>query len=376
MAEADPNPVPRRGRRWPLVLLIALGIAVAGWVALWNYGAGEAERTIEAWKAREAQAGRIYTCATQDISGFPFRIEIRCAEPSAELKSNQPPLSVKAKDVLVTASVWQPTVLTAEFAGPLLVTEPGQAPLVTANWRQARTQLHGLPPAPDSASISLDQPKVDGGGENLFQADHLDLNGRILSGTVRSNPVVEIVLKLAAGAAPAWHPAAAIPVDADITAVLRGLKDFSPKPWRERLRELQAAGGSLEIVKARVQQRETIAVANGTLGLSPAGRLNGQLQLTVANLERLLPLLGLDKLLAQDQAPRQLENAFSALDRLMPGLGNVARQNAGPAIVAGISVMGRPTELEGQRAVELPLRFDDGLVTLGPLTIGMTPPLF
>jgi hypothetical protein len=60
----------------------------------------------------------------------------------------------------------------------------------------------------------------------------------------------------------------------------------------------------------------------------------------------------------------------------MPGLGNVARQNAGPALIASLNMMGQPTELEGQRAVALPLRFDDGMVSLGPLKIGMTPPLY
>ena len=197
-----------------------------------------------------------------------------------------------------------------------------------------------------------------------------------MSGTVQDNPVIEMVLKLAAAAAPSWHPAAATPVDADVTAVLRGLKDFSPKPWPERFRELQAAGGRIEIRNARVQQRDTIAVANGMLSLSPAGRLDGQLRLTVANLDKFLPTLGLDQMLSQEQASPQLNNAFGALDRIMPGLGNVARKNAGPAIVAGVNLMGQPTELEGKRAVMLPLRFDDGVVSLGPLKLGATPSLF
>ena len=213
-------------------------------------------------------------------------------------------------------------------------------------------------------------------GENLFKADRLDLNGRLVSGTVQANPVIEMVLKLAAASAPSWHPAAATPVDADITAVLRGLKDFSPKPWPARFRELQAADGRIDITGARVQQRDTIAVANGSLGLSAAGRLNGELRLTVANLEAFLPTLGLDQMLSQEKAPSQLNNALGALDRLMPGLGNVARKNAAPMIAASVNLMGQATELEGKRAVMLPLRFDDGLVSLGPLKLGATPPLF
>jgi hypothetical protein len=367
----------RRRRRWPLALIILLIVLGGLWAVAWHYGAGIAERTIDGWKAREAQAGRLYTCATQTIGGFPFGIEVRCADAGAELKSNKPPIAVRAKEMLVSAHVWQPTVLTTEFAGPLTIAEPGQPVTITANWRHAQTQVHGLPMSPESVSIRVEQPSVvRTSGDNLFKAERFDLDGRLVSGTVQNNPVIEIVLKLAAAAAPSWHPAAAVPVDADITAVLRGLKDFSPKPWPQRFRELQAAGGRIEISKARLQQRDTIATASGTLGLSPAGRLNGELQLTVANLDQFLPTLGLDRMLSPEQASPQLNKTFSALDRLMPGLGNVARQNAAPMITAGVGLMGQPTELEGKRAVSLPLRFDDGVVSLGPLKIGMVPPLY
>jgi hypothetical protein len=46
--------------------------------------------------------------------------------------------------------------------------------------------------------------------------------------------------------------------------LLRGLKDFAPKPWPERFREIQAAGGRLDFTQSRVQQGETIAVAAGS----------------------------------------------------------------------------------------------------------------
>jgi len=371
------NSVPRR-RRWPLLLVVLLIVAGGLWAGGWYYGAGVAERTIEGWKIREARAGCVYTCASQGVGGFPFGIEVRCADAAAELQSNRPPLSLKANDMVVTAQLWQPTVLTTEFTGPLTVAEPGQSPFATATWTHAQTQVQGLPTSPETVALRLQQPVVErtGGGENYFKAERVDLNGRLVSGTVRDNPVIEIVVKLTAAAAPYWHEAAAVPMDADVTAVLRGLKDFAPKPWPLRLRELQAAGGRIEITKARVQQRDVIAVADGSLGLSPAGRLDGQLRLTVANFEQLVPVLGLEKMLSEQQAPQRLNNAFGALDRIMPGLGNVARQNAGPALVAGLNMMGRPTELEGRRAVALPLRFDDGMVSLGPLKIGAVPPLF
>jgi hypothetical protein len=368
---------PVRRRRWPAILVILLLILAGAWAGGWYYGSGALEHTIEGWKAREAKAGRTYTCADQVIGGFPFGIELRCASAGAEFSSNRPPLALKAAGMLVSAHLWRPTVLTTEFSAPLTIAEPGQPASVSITWQHAQTTVHGLPAAPESASIEVIEPVVDRtAGANLFKAARLDLNGRLVAGTVQDNPVIELALKLAAASAPSWHPAAAIPVDADVVAVLRGLKDFAPKPWPERFRELQAAGGRIEITKARVQQRDTIAVANGALGLSPAGRLDGELSLTVANLEQFLPTLGLDQMLSQEKASPQVNNAIGALDRILPGFGNVARKNAAPMIAASINLMGKPAELEGKRAVTLPLRFDDGLVSLGPLKVGMTPSVF
>jgi len=104
----------RRRRSWPGILIVLLIVLAGLWGGAWYYGSGVLERTIDGWKAREARAGRVYTCATQTIGGFPFGLELRCADAAAEFKSNRPPLALKAKDILVSAHVWQPTVLTVQ----------------------------------------------------------------------------------------------------------------------------------------------------------------------------------------------------------------------------------------------------------------------
>ena len=55
---------------------------------------------LDGWRVREAAAGRVHTCASQDVGGFPFRIEVRCVDPSTELRSIEPPLALKAEDLL------------------------------------------------------------------------------------------------------------------------------------------------------------------------------------------------------------------------------------------------------------------------------------
>jgi len=167
-----------------------------------------------------------------------------------------------------------------------------------------------------------------------------------------------------------------------------GLKDLTPKPWPVRFREIQAAGGHVEIVQSRIQQGDLIAVAAGTLGLGPAGRLEGELQMTVAGIERIIPALGIEKMLdegvpqatldkvAPGVKSQDLNNLFGALDRAIPGLGKVVKQNANAGVAAGINALGKEAELEGKKARAFPLRFVDGAVFLGPIKVAQTPPLF
>jgi hypothetical protein len=179
-------------------------------------------------------------------------------------------------------------------------------------------------------------------------------------------------LRLAGAVAPGLHPLAEEPVDADIAATLHGLADFAPKPWPVRFREIQARGGRIEITHARLQQGETLAVAAGTLALTERGTLEGQLQMTMVGIERVLKALDLEQMMSQGEVGQTID----ALDRLVPGLGKLARRNATPSVIAGLGALGQNATLDGKPAVSVPLRFSDGAVLLGPFAIGRVPPLF
>jgi hypothetical protein len=381
--------LPRRGSRavarrrppWLLVLgLLSVVLAAAAWSGFWYHMALKAERTVAAWREREAKLSRIFTCRSEGIGGYPFRVEVRCTDPSAELRNLQPALALTAKDLLVSARIYDATHLVSEFAGPLSMGELGHAPTMVASWSLAQTTVHGSPYAPDRASIHLEQPSLDrmtpAGKETVIQADRLDINGEIVGGTPTAHPIIEILLQLTNAFVPNWHPLAAKPTDAEVKFVLRGLPDFTAKSWPVRFKEMQQAGGRIDITSARLQQGDTIAVTSGILSLSPRGGLDGQLRVTVVGLDRILPALGLDRLVPPSANADRLAPALSALDRLAPGLGSAVRDRAGTGFAAGINAFGDQTQLEGKPAISLPLRFDDGAILLGPLPVGKVPPLF
>ena len=141
-------------------------------------------------------------------------------------------------------------------------------------------------------------------------------------------------------------------------------------------------------MQSQIQQGDLIAVATGSLGLSAGGRLDGELQMIVAGIEKVIPALGIERML-EEGVPQ------TTLDRVAPGVKTSGRQQparrAGPGnsrsrpgcerksnvgVITGINALGKEAVLEGKRARAFPLRFVDGAVFFGPLKVGQVPPLF
>jgi len=381
----------RAGRGWrrPWLIVAAVAIIVAFallWTWLWYYAASVADAALSGWVEREAAAGRVYGCTTQTIGGFPFRIEARCTNPVAEIKNSQPQFTVRAENVTFSAEVYHPTLLTGAVAGPLTLAESGKPPALLANWSRAQVRVRGRPPDPDDIAFILDAPRLErasaaaGAGAALFEAKHADLEGRLVSGSARANPVVEIVLHLAAATAPTLHPLASAPIEMELDATLHGFKDLSPKTWAEHFREMQAAGGGIDVKFLRVARSNAIAVGKGTVSLNAHGKLDGLLNVAIVDIDHIVPLLGIDKMIGRGidrlSGSEGASQGLTALDKVLPGLGGALRDTANASLVDNLKKMGQPTEIDKKPAIVLPLRFSDGLVYLGMVPVGEVPPLF
>jgi hypothetical protein len=397
---SDMTIAPRRRPLWRLFIMpILLLIAAAAWSAFWFFAASQVDVRADAWRAQEAKSGRVYDCAKRSVAGFPFRLEVRCDGASVTLLSQtaaqaaaRAPITAQLGEILIVAQVYDPKLLIAEFTAPATISDRGQQTSMIVNWSKAHSSVVGLPAVPQRASITFDDAsinRVDGPVQApVAGAKHVELHGRLAEGSALDRPVIETVLQIAGGSVQGLHPLLVQPFDADVRTMLSGLRDFSPKPWPERFREIQAAGGHVEIVQSRIAQGDLIAVAAGTLGLTADGRLDGELQMTVAGIEKVIPALGIEKMLEEGVpqatldrvAPgvktRDVNNLLGALDRAIPGLGKVVKQNANVGVAAGINALGKEAVLEGKKARAFPLRFVDGVVFLGPLKVAQIPPLF
>lgn len=389
---------PRRRSRWPFFAMpILLLIAAAAWSAFWFYAVSQAEVKADAWRAQEAKSGRSYDCAKQSIGGYPFRLEVRCDGARVTLTSQTAgavqPVTIGLGEILAVAQIYDPKLLIAEFHAPATISETRDAPAMQVNWATARASVVGLPAIPQRASIVFDDVAIDRVNDSSIhvpaaRAKHVELHGRLAEGSTSKDPVIESVLQVQAGSVQDVHPLLARPFTADIHAKLSGLRDLVPKPWPQRFRELQNNGGHVEIVQSRIQQDDLIAVAAGTLALNAQGHIDGELQMTVTGLEKIIPALGIEKMLEEGVPQATLDrvapgvksqdvtNLLGALDRAIPGLGKVVKQNANAGVAASINALGTAATLEGKPARTFPLRFADGSVYLGPLKVGQVPPLF
>src|SRR5215467_5385460 len=126
-------PAPRRPARWPIFIapLLLLVVAVA-WSAFWFYAASRVDVVTDAWRAKEAQAGRVYDCGRRSVAGFPFRLEVRCDDVSVSLISqtagqaaHPTPIAARLGEILVIAQVYDPKLLIAEFSAPATISDRG-----------------------------------------------------------------------------------------------------------------------------------------------------------------------------------------------------------------------------------------------------------
>jgi len=163
--------------------------------------------------------------------------------------------------------------------------------------------------------------------------------------------------------------------------------DTKTKTYSASLAAVKSAKAALDLAKLNLEFTEIrspidgrtsrAAVTEGNLisgGVSGAG---ATLLTTVVSMDPLYCYLEIDERSALKYIQLRREGKReSALDKAIPGLGKVVKQNANAGVAAGINSLGKATELEGKKARAFPLRFVDGTVYFGPIKVAQIPPLF
>ncbi len=357
------SPIPARppSRRGLFLPYILLGILVALWSAGWVYIRHRAVTEMDAWLAQEAAAGRQWTCADRSVTGYPFRIELRCASLAFSRSDSRLTLG----PVTAVVQVYQPRQGILEVGGPFHV-EQGDL-TADATWTALKGSFHGASDGFVRASVVADGAKgsVHGAGADPidFETKHLELHARPTPGRFASDGAVDISLRVNQIRLPLADAALgnADPADLALDATLNRATTLSTGTLARELDTWRQAGGSLDLTLLSLAKGERRLQAKGNLELDAAHRPQGQLDLRAA---------GLEALVAQVMGQR-----FGAEKGAL--IGNLVGQLLGRRNQAG-SEAGAPAQGDAALKALPPLRLADGRVMLGPFPIPSVqlPPLY
>ena len=304
------------------------------------------------------------------VAGFPFRLEVRCEDASVALCRKRRASHEQRRSRRSSARSWSwprstiRSCVIAEFAAPATIADRGASNHSCVNWSKGRSSVVGLPDVPQRASIVFDDPRsiasIGSIQVPLAGAKHVELHGRIAEGSPSDSPVIETALQIAAGS---------------IKGCIRCSRRRSTPTcgrWSTACGIFRQSPGRSGFVKSRPpadmsrscsrdsSRASSIAVATGSLGLSPSGvsrrvaddgRGSGEGRTGARHrqeLEQGVPQATLDRV-APGVHTQDINNLMGALDRAIPGLGKVVRQNANVGVAAGISALGKEAVLEGGR---------------------------
>ena len=365
--------------------LAALLVTGGAWSATWFYAAHTAQTTIASFVDWEAKSGRVYDCGSRTIGGFPLRVELNCLDPKATLASGSSALIANAKELRTVVSLLQPSVLTTEVTGPISISGAGQA--YVGNWTLAQTTLRATAASPEQVSVLFEDLQfyrvTQISMEPLLTTDRLQFNTRPNPAAAADKSIFDITAQVTGGSIPTGGSIVSKPFDAEIMTTLQNVHHAAPKTWPALLRDWQASGGRLAVTKAQFQQGDSIATASGIIGLTTAGRIEGNLRVATAGAYvQLAQSFIRDEPDGAAQREKIAQSMLGGSNTRSRSVGDVQRtevelrREAAEREARARAERERPQAERPAQPLEISIRFTDGAAYLGTARLGEIPPLF
>ena len=333
-------------RRGGALGLIVGAIVVLGflWVGYWYAANTVAERAIAQLNGT-SHNGRKIACADPTLSGFPLRLDFRCAQGTYAGPGDR--VTAALGGIAATAPLYRPGIIEAKLDAPFVVNAPDHGLALTAAWSTgtatASAGLGGLTGA-GAAFTSLTANNAGALPGLPLKSIAADAAGASIAPAGGGSYTI---LASAKGLRLMRTDDSALPVidaDANVTALNVG-SALGTDPAR-RLADWLRAGGSIKIDRVRIAAGGAILGGDGTLNVSKAGILSGSLVLRFTNLD-----------------------AFAALaEEIRPG----SREHASQGIAA-ITALSVPVQTEDGPARQTTVSITDGLVWVGIVPVGVLP---
>ncbi|MEM0908261.1 MAG: DUF2125 domain-containing protein [Pseudomonadota bacterium] len=291
---------PSRTLRYKVLMVVVLLVIVA-WSVLWFTAAAVVDRHAEKAQHSVRDQGAIAECINRSVTGFPFRIEVRC-DHGSRVGGQMATLTIDG--LTAAALIYNPSRLIVEARSPVVLSQLGHDDVV-ARWglAHASARLDLSDRALDRFDAEIQNGAIEFAPDQPIDFTELDVNAR-------RNPSDQTSMDIAVRLSDVRPLPGALPASLNVRGTLHdGAALLSADP-NAALRALARKGLTVTLDSATVESGPMLVSLTGEMTLSANGTMNGALEVALAGYGDELPYLS-------DLAPSTAETVQTLLGNLL-----------------------------------------------------------
>ena len=344
------NEIKERSRAYYLVYIPAavLLTIVVGWSIFWYFVSRQTAAAVTNWMTHEAKLGRRWTCPNETTGGYPFTVEVSCANLLFEGKILDKTLTGTVRGFHATAPLLRNDNLLARIDSPFVATTSNGTVDIKMLWDEFYIELEGPPSAYQRVAFAGTKIKLLGraGDFDPMEVGFDEMHSYVSLSPDLHNNSYDFMFSLNDGSIPALSSLLDTqnPIAVEFGGTLSQAGIGSAETFADLLEKWRLANGHLDVATARLTSGGILFEAKGGLDLDDQHRVEGKLDSEFAGFDKAFRQLHLD--------PR-----LFAAGQVLSGL-----------LGKGGNVPGR---------LDLPVIFSGGYLSIGPMrTPIQIPPLY
>lgn len=338
---------PRRGLLWPFLIV---GLLLAAWTGWWFYLAQQVEARLAAQAEALVEDGWTIEHAPVTTTGWPFRARVSIPHVQVTAPSGH---GVAAPELVAEANAWNPDRWVVVAPDGLTVdrADKGRMGVRAEALRLSVSRLRSrFPDLRIQAVEPVFTPHRDAEPFPIASAERIELYTRphLTDGVARTDEM-DVLFRLIDARGRRDGPVEAATrqgrLTAEVEATVAGASRLSGADAAGLLASWTAGGGRLTNIRGELSAGESRArIESAALSAGSDGRLRGEVSLRA--------------------------------ERPMAAVAGLAGARSGAVNRVGAAGAAAAAAAEGDRPVDLVVRFEDGRTWLGPFALAPAPKLF
>jgi len=332
---------------WLLPPVAVVMAGMIGWPVFWYVKSRQTAAAVTAWMTHEAQLGRTWSCPDQKTGGFPFSVEISCANLHLEGEILGKTLTGTVRGFHATSPLLRTGNVLAEIEPPFIAKTSDGTADVSMQWGELSLDLEGRPGALERLSLSGNQVRLQGTAGGMGPVDGASGDVNVVLARDRHDNAYDFMFSFNQGSIPALNSllGTQLPIDIQVGGTITQVDLRGAETLQDFLENWRAANGHVDLTTAWLTSGHIIFDGRGGLDLDGQHRVKGKLDASFAGLDKAFRQLGVDPALI---------TAGQVLSGLLGG-----------------------GQRGGTGRLNLPLTFSEGFLSIGPVrTQIQIPPLY